>query len=263
MSPERTGVRASSYAFGSFCLDPKTRLLSRDGEPVPLTPKALVMLCVLVENRGHIVEKGDLIEKVWPDAVVEDGNLTFNIHLIRRALGEWEGGIRYIETVPRRGYRFVAPVTEPREGELSPTEAKETPPERANAPEEIEPGSDNGRIATRQGAHVRAPLRELRSYILIGVGALAIAGVLTTALMSSRRPQVPEVTASRQLSRDRREKGDHRLLTDGSRVYFCEAGAQDCELRYVPVEGGDTVSVPSPFTSIEPYDLSPDGSELL
>ncbi len=53
-----------------------------------------------MENHGHIVEKGDLMEKVWSDAVVEEGNLTFNIHLIRRALGEWEGRTRYIETVP-------------------------------------------------------------------------------------------------------------------------------------------------------------------
>jgi DNA-binding winged helix-turn-helix (wHTH) protein/TolB-like protein len=100
------------YDFGRFRLDPVERLLLRDGEPVPLTPKVFEILLVLVRNRGRIVEKTELMSIVWPDAFVEEGNLTQNISLLRKALGEGLNGQQYVETVSRRGYRFVAPVSE-------------------------------------------------------------------------------------------------------------------------------------------------------
>jgi len=100
------------YAFGPFRLDPEKRVLVRDGKPVPLAPKAIEALLVLVENAGHLVEKDDLIKRVWPDAFVEEGNLNKNIFFLRKVLGEWDGGREYIETVPKRGFRFVAPVNE-------------------------------------------------------------------------------------------------------------------------------------------------------
>jgi DNA-binding winged helix-turn-helix (wHTH) protein len=100
------------YAFGSFRLDSEKRVLVRDGRPVRLAPKAAEILLVLVENAGHLVDKDDLMKQVWPDAFVEEGNLNKNISLLRKVLGEWDGGREYIETVPKRGYRFVAPVNE-------------------------------------------------------------------------------------------------------------------------------------------------------
>ncbi|HLM58780.1 MAG TPA: tetratricopeptide repeat protein [Pyrinomonadaceae bacterium] len=100
------------YEFGPFCLDASERLLLRDGEPVPLEPKVFDTLVLLVQNGGHLLEKGELLNQVWPDAVVEEGSLTRNVSALRRALGDGENGLRYIETVPRRGYRFVAGVRE-------------------------------------------------------------------------------------------------------------------------------------------------------
>jgi DNA-binding winged helix-turn-helix (wHTH) protein/tetratricopeptide (TPR) repeat protein len=100
------------YGFGSFRLDAAKRVLVRDGSPVPLSPKAAEMLLVLVENAGQLVGKDDLMKRVWPDAFVEEGNLNKNIFLLRKVLGEWDGGREFIETVPKRGYRFVAPVNE-------------------------------------------------------------------------------------------------------------------------------------------------------
>jgi serine/threonine protein kinase/tetratricopeptide (TPR) repeat protein len=99
------------YAFGPFRLDSEKRVLVRDGTPVPLAPKAAEALLVLVENAGHLVDKDDLMKRVWPDAFVEEGNLNKNIFFLRQLLGEWDGR-EYIETVPKRGYRFVAPVSE-------------------------------------------------------------------------------------------------------------------------------------------------------
>jgi len=100
------------YAFGRFRFDTAERVLVRDGTPVPLTPKATEILLILVEHAGRLVDKDVLINRVWPDAFVEEGNLNKNVFFLRKALGEWDGGREYIETVPKRGYRFVAPILE-------------------------------------------------------------------------------------------------------------------------------------------------------
>jgi DNA-binding winged helix-turn-helix (wHTH) protein/TolB-like protein/Tfp pilus assembly protein PilF len=97
-----------SYEFGRFRLKTAERVLLREGEPVPLTPKVFDILVTLVEHGGQVVAKDDLMKRVWPNTFVEEGNLTQNISLLRKALGETPGGVQFIETVPRRGYRFVA-----------------------------------------------------------------------------------------------------------------------------------------------------------
>jgi len=98
------------YEFGPYRLDTSAPLLWRAGEPVDLTPKALETLIVLVQRAGRLVSRADLIEAVWPDTIVEDNNLSVNVSLLRKVLGEDEDGKKYIETVSRRGYRFTAVV---------------------------------------------------------------------------------------------------------------------------------------------------------
>src|SRR5687767_10552520 len=99
------------YSFGPYRLDAAKRVLLRDGGMVPLPPKAVEVLLVLVESAGQLVEKSELLEKVWPDTFVEDGNLSVNIFTLRKALGAGDDEGEYIRTVPRRGYTFVAEVT--------------------------------------------------------------------------------------------------------------------------------------------------------
>lgn len=98
------------YEFGPFQLSVPERLLLRDGKVVPLTPKTLDLLLVLVEGHGRLLEKDELMKRVWPDTFVEEANLSYNISLIRKALGDGETGMKFIETVPKRGYRFIAEV---------------------------------------------------------------------------------------------------------------------------------------------------------
>ena len=98
------------YDFPPFRLDPTERVLLRDGKAVSLTPKALSVLLVMVQHHGHVVTKESLLKEVWPDTFVEEGNLAFNVSLLRRALGEAPNCVSYIETIPKRGYRFTAPV---------------------------------------------------------------------------------------------------------------------------------------------------------
>ena len=96
------------FQFGPFCLDAGERVLLRDGRLVPLAPKALSTLLVLVRNMGHVVEKDVLMAEVWPDEYVEEGNLAQHVFMLRKALGD---NPRYIETIPRRGYRFLDAVS--------------------------------------------------------------------------------------------------------------------------------------------------------
>lgn len=98
-------------AFGEFVLDLRKRVLMRNGEFVQLPPKALDVLVVLVEHAGTLVEKDELLRRVWPDTFVEEGNLAINVFTLRKALGD--GGEQWIKTVRSRGYCFVGPVTRP------------------------------------------------------------------------------------------------------------------------------------------------------
>src|SRR5207244_9412345 len=103
------------YDFSVYRVDESERLLLRGDEVVPLTPKAFEMLLVLVESSGHVLTKEEMMKRVWPDTIVEEANLSHNIYKLREALGEGRNGEKFIETVPRRGYRFVAKVTELRD----------------------------------------------------------------------------------------------------------------------------------------------------
>jgi DNA-binding winged helix-turn-helix (wHTH) protein len=98
------------YVFGTYRLDAGERALYHQGRLISITPKAIETLLALVSRAGHIVSKEELMQAVWPDTFVEDGNLSVNIFALRKALGDGTNGHVYIETVPRRGFRFVAPV---------------------------------------------------------------------------------------------------------------------------------------------------------
>jgi len=100
------------YEFGPFVLDPGERLVRHGGVRMDLPPRAFDTLLVLVENSGRLLEKDALMQTVWRDTVVEENNLSQVVYLLRKALRDGEDGARYIETVPKRGYRFVAEVRE-------------------------------------------------------------------------------------------------------------------------------------------------------
>jgi DNA-binding winged helix-turn-helix (wHTH) protein len=101
------------YEFGEFRLDALRRVLSSrtDGQPLQVTCKVFDALLFMVERAGQVLDKRTLLTAIWPDVVVEEGNLTQTIHSLRRVLGETPDEHRFIVTVPGRGYRFVADVT--------------------------------------------------------------------------------------------------------------------------------------------------------
>jgi len=108
------------YEFGPFRMDRAERLLTREGAPVPLTPKAFEVLLTLVERSGHVVSKEALLARVWPDRYVEESNVTQLVFVLRKLLGPDDDGHHYIETVPTRGYRFNGRVKEAHAEETAP-----------------------------------------------------------------------------------------------------------------------------------------------
>ena len=110
------------FEFGPFQLDVGERLLRRDQQILALTPKAFETLLVLVENHGRLVGKEELMKRLWPESFVEESNLAQQIFTLRKALGDDKNGNHYIETVPKRGYRFRAPVTSPTRTPLVPAD---------------------------------------------------------------------------------------------------------------------------------------------
>src|SRR5271155_5259243 len=103
-------IQKEMYEFGAFSMDPEERVLTRDGTPLSLTPKAFDTLLCLVRNPGRLLTKDELLKEIWPDTFVEEVNLAVNISTLRKALGENPQDGRYIATVTGRGYRFVADV---------------------------------------------------------------------------------------------------------------------------------------------------------
>src|SRR6266404_7120642 len=107
---------AQFYSFDDFVVDADQRVLLRNGTPTPLTPKVFDTLLVLVENGGRIVRKEELMNRLWPDSFVEESNLAFNIQQLRKCLGDDARHPRFVETISRRGYRFIIPVEEVNSG---------------------------------------------------------------------------------------------------------------------------------------------------
>ena len=203
--------------FGPFCFDLTERVLRRDGEVVPLTPKSADMLALLTENVGHVLEKEEMLKQLWPDTFVEEGSLSKNAFLLRKALGDEDG--QYIETVARRGYRFVAQVKERTEpGESRAEETK-------GSPVLIEPSMS---IRNRRS-------RAIVLWIAAAIAALAVAG----AAVSWRNKLAPRaapqqirsiaVLPLRNLSRD----PEQEFFSDGTTEALISSLAQIHALKVI------------------------------
>ncbi len=105
-------LKTQRFRFGEFFLDGEEKILLRNGLPVSITPKAFELLLVLVQNHGHLVKKEELIKAIWKGSFVEEGNLAYTMRLLRKVLEDDSNNLKAIETVPRRGYRFIAEVFE-------------------------------------------------------------------------------------------------------------------------------------------------------
>ena len=184
-------MQSKAFEFGPFRLDVRERRLTRDGYPVPLRGRVFDTLYVLVSRHGCLVTKDELMAAVWPDSIVEESNLNHNICILRRALGEKVTGQKYVETVPRQGYRFVAEVRElegPNEFDLSSPWQDRSGILEAHHPEaSVASGHSQPRPAPRTAIEEMPP-RHTRWYQLRGtVALLAVPAMLIAAYIGIGR----------------------------------------------------------------------------
>ena len=169
----------SFFEFGPFRIDPAERLVTREGAMVPLPPKVFDTLLLLVRNRGQILSKEELMKEIWPDTYVEEASLAQNISVLRRALGEAAGECQYIETIPRRGYRFLPQVQDrqlPEEAAIGDT----VTPHVAQEPDKLTTG--------------------IRSSPVLLIGAAGVMGLLIGVVISRQWLPTPTNIDSRVLT---------------------------------------------------------------
>jgi len=182
------------YEFGPFCLDPAERTLLRAGRPIPLRPKLFDVLMLLVEKRGHLVDKEQLMSSVWTEQFVEEGNINKNISMLRQALGESDSGFKFIETVPKRGYRFVADVREVNKDGDADLAIDSVAPSRVVTAEQDRAGYSQVTPAGRSSFGLTKSNRNLIALFVVMV--VLIAGLLYVGFIRNRRPSAPPPVAS-------------------------------------------------------------------
>jgi DNA-binding winged helix-turn-helix (wHTH) protein/TolB-like protein/tetratricopeptide (TPR) repeat protein len=168
------------YEFGPFQLDPPERLLLCDGQPIPMPPKAFELLVVLVERRGHLVEKDELLKAVWRGSFVEEGNLSVTVSVLRKALNDDRGLHKYIETVSKRGYRFVADVRQLGEPENLPAQA---------LPDNSRRAGEGSEAHEERPAAVVSPARVAPNRIFQWATLLAALAVITFLIVAKLVPR--------------------------------------------------------------------------
>jgi DNA-binding winged helix-turn-helix (wHTH) protein/Tol biopolymer transport system component len=256
------------YEFGPFQLDTDERLLLRAGEVVSLTPKAFDLLLVLVEQPGHLLEKETLLKAVWPDSFVEENNLADNISKLRKALNDGENGQKFIETLPKRGYRFLAEVREQNGSSAAsavtqlPTTPTLTVVNGAATPSEQVAAALPFSEKSAKNALSRGRNNTLRRRSLLVCGVLIIAAAIPIYLSLKSRWQIPKVTRYTQVTSDGRSKRD-AVVTDGARVYFSEQLGGQIVLAQVSSVSGETVPFQPQLSNANLLAISPDRSKLL
>ena len=261
-------LKSRRFEFGPFHLDTADQLLSRDGKALALAPKAFETLVYLVENPARLVTREELIGAVWPNSFVEDGSLSVNISLVRRILGEMDDGEPYIETVPRKGYRFRPEVKEvvawsmaTADPGLSPLTA--TVVEMTDLSSAVAPSKQQADSVT-----VTLPPRPAwaRRYIVLTAALIAVALIFGGALwvmhkLRGTSPPFARMKISRLTWRGR--VADAAISPDGKYVAYILNGenGQSLWIRQVEVFGNIRLIGPGDekYTSLV---FSPDGNFL-
>lgn len=251
------------YEFGPFRIDTANRQLMRDGQVVPLKAKAVDTLLLLIDSRGDVVEKDELMRSLWPDSFVEESNLTQNIYTLRKALGEGE----YIETIPRRGYRFIADVRQSEAANADVIVVRERTRVSYEAEYDNELADGNGGLvaATTTTASPRLtetkPLSTTPRWLLIIAFAALALGLIVGIFLWRRSRALPFESARLTKFTTTGKAVKAAISPDGKYVAYVlnDAGEQSVWLRQI-VTGQELQLVPPKRTDIYGLTFTRDGN---
>ena len=250
------------YRFGLFEVDLEQGTLSRQGTPVKLQEQPFRILALLLETPGEVLSREDLRKKIWPEGtfVEFDGSLNTALMKLRAALNDNAENPIFIETVPRRGYRFIAPV------EIT---KSDMPALMTAIRVESEEDRESLQLPLDSGVEIReVPAKKATAFHLWARPSwwqvLAVSSGLTAFLLILLWPRSePKVLAVQQLTRIGQVDPWGKLVTDGSRIYFVVRDVTGWNLMQTSVEGGNIQRTPTPFDNTRIFDLSPDHSQFL
>lgn len=241
--------------FGLYEADLVSARLTKQGIPIKLQEQPFRILALLLERAGAMVTRDELRTLLWPEGtyVEFDGSLNTALMKLRAALNDDPDNPRFIETVPRKGYRFIAPVSflgnagnGPRLEGAAGSATETTPPRSASA--------EFPSTQTKERSGVRWELA------VAFVAVVAILAVITWRYWPTREPEVMRVTA---LTHTGKVAPGSRVVTDGARVYFVEEDEGRWELLQTSVQGGSAEKLAAPFDSTMVLDVSPDDTQFL
>jgi len=253
-------ARVASRRFGVFEVNLQARELRKHGTRVRLSGHAFEILALLLERPGEIVTREQLRARLWPaDTFVDfEHGLNTAIKKLRATLGDSPENSRYIEMVPRHGYRFVAPVSPP-EAERTQTEPTLTQPSPRNHLPSV--SSPPRHTDTRNSQERRHRFRPLQNKVL-GVSMAAVA-VLGSVYFGRPTLPPPQVIRIRQITHLGTVEAHQNLVTDGPRVYFRDRTGGERALKYVSSEGGEASLLPNSSAEFDINGISSDGAKLL
>ena len=236
------------YEFGPFTADPEIRALMRDGKVIPLAPKAFDVLLTLIQSGGTPISREHLLQAVWGDSFVEEANVTNAVWVLRKALGDENGETRYIVTIPRRGYRFAAPVRE-----RAPVPATELEIEEYRSDKLVIEERESSDTATQK------PFR------LFWFGAGLILVVMAVGYLG-RRPSTPPTLRWEQLTNFPDSVRSPALSPDGRMLAFlrCSGTGIDCpgQLYLKMLPDGEPVALTHGAMTKATPTFAPDGARI-
>lgn len=212
------------FDFGEFSVDKRRRVLSKNGEPVPLSPRNLDLLIVMLENEGRIVSHDELLDTVWEGTFVEQANLKNAISVLRRVLGEGANEGAYIRTVPRRGYTFVASVTVTKDDRSTGPAESEALPVTAEMGEPV--GVAGEKVPVERPAGLPAASRSWRP--VVGIAAIVVLAIVTLGVWRWRSQTSPRLSVENIKISRLTTKGDvNGAIVSPSGNYFLYATVEN------------------------------------
>ena len=262
---ERPAVNPNTVQFGLFEVNLQARELRRSGVKIKLNDQPFQVLAFLLERPGEVVTREELQTRLWPADTFVDFDLSLNsaVKKLRQALGDESDNPRFVETLYRRGYRFIAPVSTAGREMQAPAASETIVGAAASAvvaPMQ-EPGNGAGseRTIPKWSGEPAARFGKRLALITAGCVAVLLAGVVFEFMP---RPS-PRILGFTQITSGGKVHELSPLLTDGQRLYFLAADRDRMALSEVSMTGGDSALIPTPFLSTFVSDIAPDGSSIM